>query len=55
MVEIWDVKTLKKVRTIPEQNGWFGSLAFVGNDLLAVGRSDTTIHLWDVSDLRAPR
>jgi WD40 repeat protein len=51
-IELWDTGSGKKVHTIPMEDGYARGLAFVGNDLLASSGGNTTIVLWDVSQVR---
>jgi WD40 repeat protein len=50
VIKIWDVDAQKKVHTIPHR--WTAEFTFVGNNFLATPAADTTILLWDVSELR---
>jgi WD40 repeat protein len=51
-IELWDVDTGRRVRTIDDVQRGVSVLAFVRNDLLASGGFDTTILLWDVSEAK---
>lgn len=50
-VDIWDLSTGKKVRTIALP-GYPRGFGFIGKNHLAIGEGDTTVLLWDVSELR---
>ncbi|HYT95303.1 MAG TPA: WD40 repeat domain-containing protein, partial [Gemmataceae bacterium] len=52
-IDVWDVRTGKRVHAIEVVQGRLTGLTFVGNgDLLATGGNDTTILLWDVAHVR---
>jgi WD40 repeat protein len=53
-IELWDIKTHKRVQVIPCRVLTDG-LVFVGSNLLASSDRDTTIVLWDVSYLYPQR
>lgn len=48
-IELWDLKTLKKIKIVEGMNRYIFSVAFSNDgNLLAAGQGEKTIVLWDL-------